>query len=95
MDSKMVITGDLRQSDLKRNGQGTTYNGLYEFMCNLKNTQVGSEEVNDTVSINEIQPQQEGGQDESCLIKLIELNVNDVQRSPVVRKILHVYGIAE
>jgi phosphate starvation-inducible PhoH-like protein len=59
-DSKLVITGDLRQSD--RSG----INGLFDFTQKLKSS-------------------------EDSLIKIIELNNVDVQRSPVVSHILDIY----
>jgi phosphate starvation-inducible PhoH-like protein len=59
-DSKLVITGDLRQSD--RSG----INGLFDFTEKLKSS-------------------------EDSLIKIIELNNVDVQRSPVVSHILDIY----
>jgi len=60
-DSKLVITGDLRQSD--RSG----INGLLDFTQKLKSS-------------------------EDSLIKIIELNNVDVQRSPVVSHILDIYN---
>lgn len=62
-NSKLVITGDLKQSD--RSG----LNGLCDFTQKMKS------------SYNE----------EQSLIKFVELNNVDVQRSPVVSHILDIY----
>jgi phosphate starvation-inducible PhoH-like protein len=62
-NSKLVITGDLKQSD--RSG----INGLLDFTQKIKS------------SYNE----------EQSLIKFVELNNVDVQRSPVVSHILDIY----
>jgi phosphate starvation-inducible PhoH-like protein len=62
-ESKMVITGDLKQSDRGFN------NGLAELLGRLKKS---------------------GGADES--IRFVELESADVQRSPIVRRILDIYS---
>ena len=62
-ESRMVITGDLKQSDRGFN------NGLADLLGRLKNS---------------------GFADES--IKYVELEAADVQRSPIVRRILDIYS---
>jgi phosphate starvation-inducible PhoH-like protein len=60
-DSKLVITGDLKQSD--RSG----VNGLLDFIQKLRTS------------------------NENSLIKFVELESVDIQRSPVVSRILDIY----
>jgi hypothetical protein len=62
-ESRMVITGDLKQSDRGFN------NGLADLLGRLKNS---------------------GFADES--IRYVELEAADVQRSPIVRRILDIYS---
>ena len=73
-ESKLVITGDLKQSDRMEN------NGLADLMKRIKryvnaNVNEGSDVDASVVS----------------LIRLIEFDVQDIQRSPVVNKILELY----
>lgn len=63
--TKLVITGDLKQSDRQDE------NGLLDFMTKIKRT------YNTTESTNKIE--------------LVELQAEDIERSPVVKKILHMY----
>jgi phosphate starvation-inducible PhoH-like protein len=62
-NSRLIITGDLQQIDIKGN------NGLDDFICKLSNHPNSSE-----------------------LIDYVEFNVNDVERSEVVKKVLEIYG---
>ena len=68
--SKMVITGDLQQSDLQyRTRQGYSDNGLYDFIHKMKlysHTNILEE------------------------IRLAEMTSDDVERSPVVRRVLEI-----
>ena len=76
--SKMVVTGDLHQSDWNvknsRKGswsdQGGVLNGLADFMGKFSRE-------SDT---------------DICDIGLVEMTANDVERSQVVRRILKIYG---
>ena len=61
-DSKMVITGDLKQSD--RSG----VNGLLDFIQKMRTS------------------------DEQSLIQFVELESVDIQRSPVVARIIDIYS---
>ena len=62
-DSKMVITGDLRQHDRKFDEE----NGFRDFIQRIKN---------------------QG----SSMISLVEFNSRDIQRHPVVKEVLKLYG---
>ena len=64
-DSKMVITGDLKQSDRCEN------NGLLDFMKKYKSYVEKHEDSE---------------------IKMVEMTHSDIERSPVVSKILSIYG---
>ena len=78
MDSKMIITGDLNQSDLvvgRTTYQGPRTNGLSDIMERFRVANIT-----------------EDNGESSAKIRLIELGVHDVQRSPVVQKILTMYG---
>jgi len=86
MGSKIVVTGDLRQSDLsyRLNSLGcadtTVTNGLEDFIDKLR-------KYEDMVTKNG------GGEGEGGRlgdIRLIEMTANDVERSPVVKRILEI-----
>jgi phosphate starvation-inducible protein PhoH len=64
-NSRLVITGDLKQSDIK------TENGLNNFIVKLNNYQ-----LNNNVT---------------SLIKLVEFNSEDIERSEVVQKVIEIY----
>jgi phosphate starvation-inducible PhoH-like protein len=64
--SKMVITGDLQQSDLQ---QKSGNNGLYDFIHKMK-----------LYSYKYILEE----------IRLVEMTSDDVERSPVVRRVLEI-----
>ena len=64
--TKMVITGDTKQSDLQEE------NGLFDFMNKIKKYNMIT---NNTENV----------------IKLVELNSDDIERSPIVKKVLHIY----
>ena len=73
--SKMVITGDLQQSDLQyRARQGQGQNGLYDFIHKMK-----------LYSYTNILEE----------IRLIEMTADDVERSPVVRRVLEISDFAK
>jgi phosphate starvation-inducible protein PhoH len=69
-DSRMVITGDLAQSD--RVGE----NGLSDFMKKMR-------KYNSTE------------EDASPYIRIVEMNNTDIQRSPIVSKVLEIYSQGE
>ena len=76
MDSKTIITGDLAQSDL----QGRTINrGAHTNGLSDIMERLRGANVSDDIS-------------SSAKIRLIELAVHDVQRSPIVQKILAIYS---
>jgi len=86
MGSKIVVTGDLRQTDLlyRLNSRGSTdttvTNGLQDFIDKLR-------KYEDMVTKNG------GGEGEGGRlgdIRLIEMTANDVERSPVVKRILEI-----
>jgi phosphate starvation-inducible protein PhoH and related proteins len=81
--SKMVITGDLHQSD--RGMQ----NGLSDFLEKIK------QENHETREYEEYEEHQEKNQDQEKYknkIRYIELGNKDIQRSPIVSKILDIYN---
>lgn len=67
--SKMVITGDLKQSDRSAN------NGLLDFMQKLETYQNNIKSFDNTLRI-----------------ELVKMKPHDVQRSPIVSHILHIYN---
>ena len=68
--SKMVITGDLKQSDR------SLKNGLLDFMTRLRF-------YNGDSSIDHSKP--------GLGIQMVEMTAKDIERSPIVSKILHIY----
>ena len=74
--SKMVVTGDLKQSD-----KGLE-SGLYDFINKFKVYEKRETEKYNNTDIN-------------SGIKIVELNNNDIERSPVIIKILDVYSVNE
>ena len=79
INSKMVITGDLAQSDKSEN------NGLKDLIYKYKNYYVKNapiEKQNSTITDN-------------AQIKIVELNNTDIQRSEVVQKVLQIYNYKE
>lgn len=74
--SKMVVTGDLKQSD-----KGLE-SGLYDFINKFKVYEKRESEKYNNTDIN-------------SGIKIVELNNIDIERSPVIVKILDVYNVNE
>jgi phosphate starvation-inducible PhoH-like protein len=74
--SKMVVTGDLKQSD-----KGLE-SGLYDFINKFKVYERRECEKYNNTAIN-------------SGIKIVELNNTDIERSPVIVKILDVYNVNE
>jgi phosphate starvation-inducible protein PhoH len=74
--SKMVVTGDLKQSD-----KGLE-SGLYDFINKFKVYERWESEKYNNTDIN-------------SGIKIVELNNTDIERSPVIVKILDVYNVNE
>jgi phosphate starvation-inducible PhoH-like protein len=74
--SKMVVTGDLKQSD-----KGLE-SGLYDFINKFKVYENRESEKYNNTDIN-------------SGIKIVELNNTDIERSPVIVKILDVYNVNE
>jgi phosphate starvation-inducible PhoH-like protein len=66
INSKMVITGDLKQSDIQRE------NGLHDLVNKINIYNNHSDETN-------------------CLIKIIDFEKQDIERSEIVRKIIDIY----
>lgn len=67
-NSKLVITGDLKQSD--RNSQ----NGLFDIIQKIKSYSASKNNIN---------------------ISMIEMDIHDVQRSPIVKQIIDIYSCKE
>ena len=76
LGSKMVVTGDLKQSD-----KGLE-SGLYDFINKFKVYEKRESEKYNNTDIN-------------SGIKIVELNNTDIERSPVIVKILDVYNVNE
>jgi phosphate starvation-inducible PhoH-like protein len=68
LNSKMVITGDLKQSDKSNQNGLTDLINKLQIYYNFNTT------------------------DNKEIIKLVELNVNDIERSEVVKKIIDIYN---
>jgi phosphate starvation-inducible PhoH-like protein len=73
--SKMVITGDLKQSD-----KGLE-SGLYDFIRKF-NLYEKIELINNTTMSRD-----------SSGIKIVEMNNTDIERSPIIEKILNIYDV--
>jgi len=76
LGSKMVVTGDLKQSDKGLDS------GLNDFINKFKVYEKRESEKYNNTDIN-------------SGIKMIELNNTDIERSPVIVKILDVYSVNE
>ena len=76
LGSKMVITGDLKQSDKGLDS------GLNDFINKFKVYEKRESEKYNNTDIN-------------TGIKMVELNNTDIERSPVIVKILDVYNVNE
>jgi len=76
MGSKMVVTGDLKQSDKGLDS------GLSDFINKFKVYERRESEKYNNTDIN-------------SGIKIVELNNTDIERSPVIVKILDVYNVNE
>ena len=76
MGSKMVVTGDLKQSDKGLDS------GLSDFINKFKVYERRESEKYNNTDIN-------------IGIKIVELNNTDIERSPVIIKILDVYNVNE
>jgi len=88
--SRMVITGDLKQSDRSDD------NGLYDFMYRLRRyNEYKFSETNHSV----LQNSTEGNNDTSLqkqddsFIQYVEFNNEDIQRSSVVADVLQIYDV--
>jgi phosphate starvation-inducible protein PhoH and related proteins len=68
--SKMVITGDLKQSD-----RSASDNGLLDIMNKIKAYKGRTDVVSDSVGI-----------------EMVEMNKGDIERSPIVSKILEIFN---
>jgi phosphate starvation-inducible PhoH-like protein len=77
-NSRMIITGDLKQSDRGEN------NGLADFMKKWK----AHSAINNTTSLS-------NSSATSPCIRVIELEAEDIQRSPIVVKLLEIYNAPE
>jgi phosphate starvation-inducible PhoH-like protein len=72
-NSKMVITGDLKQSDRGKD------NGLLDFMTKMRTYE------NYCLRNNITLPN----------IRLVEMDSTDIQRSPIVEKLIHIYSLED
>jgi phosphate starvation-inducible PhoH-like protein len=87
--SRMVITGDLKQSDRSDD------NGLYDFMHRLRryNEHINSlqkvSETNNSLLENDIHLQKQN----HSLIQYVEFTNEDIQRSSAVANVLQIYDV--
>ena len=85
MNSKMVITGDLQQSDRNRNRNRNrdrlSLNGLVDFLHHYRSI-MDFEEKQEKIIEKEI---------EKDLIQIVEMSLVDVFRSNLVSRVLHIY----
>lgn len=72
-NSKLVITGDLKQTDKKE------LNGLMDFIAKYKKYQIHNQVLTN----------------DSDNIQIVELNKQDIMRSPIVNKIIDIYEYLE
>ena len=73
--SKMVITGDLKQTDRSQD------NGLLDIMNKIKDYKVARSDIGTgAISTKDIG------------IEMVEMNKGDIERSPIVSKILEIYN---
>jgi hypothetical protein len=84
--SKMVITGDLNQSDKGQNS------GLSDFIKKYKLFEKQIKEKQDDV---ELYNKTYNSTDFNIGVKIVELNNTDIERSPIVVKILEIYSVSE
>jgi phosphate starvation-inducible PhoH-like protein len=86
-DSKMVITGDLDQSDLDNKD---LKNGLWDFHRRFHYYQRLQEKKDEILRMTGQKKDGEKGK-ELAEIRMVEFDQGDIQRSPVVRKIMEMY----
>jgi len=88
--SKMVITGDIRQSDGKENGLKDFTDKLSIYNNRFINTQDFSYNyVNDTIHSNYSNYRTEINQ--NYKIKQVELTNSDIEREEVIKEVLNIY----
>ena len=82
MGSKMVITGDLQQSDRDRDRDRLSLNGLVDFLHRYR-----------TMNFEEKQEKEKEKEkkQEKDLIQIVEMGLVDVFRSNLVSRVLHMY----
>jgi len=80
--SKMVITGDLKQSDKGINS------GLHDFIHKFRNYEQLFYKIQESSATYNRAFSED---DHSIGIKLLELGLEDVERSPIVSRILDIY----
>jgi phosphate starvation-inducible PhoH-like protein len=77
--SKMVVTGDLKQTDKP------TENGLTDFIKRFKKYD----------KMNKEKEEKEEKEEKSCGIQIIELDKTDIQRSRIVQSVIDMYEFLE
>ena len=83
--SKLVITGDLKQSDR------IVENGLLDFMKKIH----GEKERNRALKNRDLEEDSEDESEDGDLIQMVEFIIKDVRRSRIVSKILKMYEVRD
>ena len=86
IDSKMVITGDLQQSDRDR----SSMNGLVDFVHRYRTMDFEEKQEKEKEKEKEREKEKEKER-EKDLIQIVEMSLMDVFRSNLVSRVLHMY----
>jgi phosphate starvation-inducible PhoH-like protein len=77
-NSRMVITGDLQQTDIK------SQNGLEDFISRYNTYQTKNDNLNNKMNSNNLHNRNE-------LIRIVNFSNEDVERSEIVKKVIEIY----
>ena len=82
-NSRMVITGDLQQTDIK------TQNGLEDFISRYNTYQSKNDKLNNKINSNNFNSNNFNNRNE--LIRIVNFSNEDVERSEIVKKVIEIY----